>query len=99
MPDLDGGVILPWQPEMAWFPSDLTLRDEPFAACSRQVLRRSTAAAAEAGYTFNLGIETHRAGRDAGGHARGVPGHRRHGVHVGGVVRRVPAAVPQRPRR
>lgn len=58
VPDLDGGVILPWQPEMAWFPSDLMLRDEPFAACSRQVLRRSTDAAAALGYTFNLGIET-----------------------------------------
>ena len=58
VPDLDGGVVVPWQPDVAWFPSDLTLHGEPFEACSRQVLRRSRAAAAELGYTFNLGIET-----------------------------------------
>ncbi len=58
VPDLDGGVVVPWQPDLAWFPSDLTLHGEPFEACSRQALRRSRAAAAALGYTFNLGIET-----------------------------------------
>jgi glutamine synthetase len=58
VPDLDAGVVIPWQRDMAWFPSDLTLHGAPFPACSRQVLRRATAAAAARGYTFNLGIET-----------------------------------------
>ena len=59
MPDLDGGVILPWQPEMAWFPSDLRLAGRAV----RGLLAPDPAAVdgrrpPSSGYTFNLGIET-----------------------------------------
>ena len=57
-PDLDAAIIAPFNPEVAWFPGDLWIGDTPFEACSRQILKRVTADAAEMGYTFNLGIET-----------------------------------------
>jgi glutamine synthetase len=41
-----------------WFPSDLQLNGAPFEPCSRQILKRSLAQAAELGFTFNLGVET-----------------------------------------
>jgi len=58
VPDAASMTILPWQKEVAWFASDLHLRGEPFAACSRNVLHRVRAEAAAMGYRFNLGIET-----------------------------------------
>lgn len=58
LPDPQSAVILPWRPDVAWFASDLQLLDAPFDACSRNILKRQTAAAAALGYTFNLGIET-----------------------------------------
>lgn len=57
-PDLAAAIIAPFNPEVAWFPGDLWIGDTPFEACSRQILKRVTANAAEMGYTFNLGIET-----------------------------------------
>ncbi|BBZ26106.1 type III glutamate--ammonia ligase [Mycolicibacterium madagascariense] len=57
-PDLDAGIITPFNREVAWFPGDLWIGDAPFEACSRQILKRVTADAATLGYTFNLGIET-----------------------------------------
>jgi glutamine synthetase len=57
-PDLNSATILPWNPELAWFASDLYLKEEPFAACCRGILKQVLAEAAVMGYTFNLGIET-----------------------------------------
>ncbi|UBF26833.1 type III glutamate--ammonia ligase [Kovacikia minuta CCNUW1] len=57
-PDPDSVTILPWNSEFAWFASDLYLKGEPFEACCRGILKRSLAAAAEMGFSFNLGIET-----------------------------------------
>jgi glutamine synthetase len=57
-PDLASGMVMPWKPDVAWFPSDLWVGAQPFEACSRQILRRATADAAAEGFTFNLGIET-----------------------------------------
>ena len=57
-PDLDAGIITPFNREVAWFPGDLWIGHAPFEACSRQILKRVTADAATLGYTFNLGIET-----------------------------------------
>ncbi|TGD90667.1 type III glutamate--ammonia ligase [Mycolicibacterium sp. CH28] len=57
-PDLGGAIIMPFNREIAWFPGDLWIGSIPFEACSRQILKRVTADAAELGYTFNLGIET-----------------------------------------
>lgn len=58
MPDPETATILPWQPNVAWFASDLYLSGAPFEACSRGILKRSLAKAAALGFTFNLGIET-----------------------------------------
>jgi glutamine synthetase len=57
-PDLSAGMVMPWKPDVVWYPSDLWIGDEPFEACSRQILGRVTKQAAAAGFTFNLGIET-----------------------------------------
>lgn len=58
VPDLARGIAMPWQPDIAWFPSDLWLNGETFEACSRQILKRSVARAAELGFVCNLGVET-----------------------------------------
>lgn len=57
-PDPNSVTILPWNPEVAWFTSDLYLQKKPFEACSRGILKRVLAEAASMGFTFNLGIET-----------------------------------------
>lgn len=57
LPDAARHMVLPWQPDVAWFPSYLTLMGKPFAACSRQILQRQLDEAAKLGFTFNLGIE------------------------------------------
>ncbi|MCC6471523.1 MAG: type III glutamate--ammonia ligase [Alphaproteobacteria bacterium] len=58
VPDLKNLMVMPWKPEMAWFPSDLHLHGEPFEACSRNILKRALKQAADMGFVFNLGIET-----------------------------------------
>jgi glutamine synthetase len=57
-PDPNSATILPWNPEMVWFVSDLSLQGKPFEACCRSILKRVLADAAAMGFTFNLGIET-----------------------------------------
>jgi glutamine synthetase len=58
VPDLANLMVMPWKPDMAWFPSDLYLHGQPFEACSRNILKRALKEAREMGYVFNLGIET-----------------------------------------
>ncbi|MFC4467210.1 type III glutamate--ammonia ligase [Streptomyces xiangluensis] len=58
VPDLARGIAVPWQQDITWFPSDLWLNGATFEACSRQILKRSQARAAELGFVCNLGIET-----------------------------------------
>lgn len=58
LPDPKSMAILPWKPEIAWFASDLVLKDKPFESCSRQILKRVLAKAETMGFRFNLGIET-----------------------------------------
>lgn len=58
VPDAANAMVLPWKPEVAWFPSDLHLHGRPFEACSRNILKRQLAQAAQLGFRFNLGIET-----------------------------------------
>ena len=57
MADADGVTILPWQPEVALFPSDLWCEGAPFPACSRNILNRQIARAREMGFVMNLGME------------------------------------------
>jgi len=56
-PDAASAVVLPWDNKVAWLASDLWLDDAPFQSCSRSILKRQTAAAAQLGYRLNLGIE------------------------------------------
>jgi glutamine synthetase len=58
MPDPASATVLPWNPEVVWFASDLYLTGQPFEACCRSILKRMLAKAADLGFTFNLGIET-----------------------------------------
>ncbi|MFE8070345.1 type III glutamate--ammonia ligase [Marinobacteraceae bacterium S3BR75-40.1] len=58
MPDPASVAVCPWNRQLAWFASDLHLNGVPFEACSRNILKRQTEAAAAMGYTFNLGVET-----------------------------------------
>jgi glutamine synthetase len=57
MPDASRAIQLPWQRDIAWFPSDLHLAGVPFAADSRSILKRQIAAAADMGYLFQTGVE------------------------------------------
>jgi glutamine synthetase len=56
VPDLASMMILPWDKRFAWFASDLYYHDEPYANCSRVMLKRALAAAKQ--FTFNVGVET-----------------------------------------
>ena len=56
-PDPKSCLILPWQPDIAWFASNLMCRGAPFEACSRNILERVRARAAQAGLGMNLGME------------------------------------------
>lgn len=56
-PDLSSCRVLPWQPDVAWFASNLWCEGKPFEPCSRNILQRVTARAASMGYGMNLGME------------------------------------------
>ncbi|MEM6597496.1 MAG: type III glutamate--ammonia ligase [Cyanobacteria bacterium P01_C01_bin.69] len=58
LPDPNSVTVLPWNPEVAWFASDLHLVGQPFEACCRTILKNTLQQAEEMGYRFNLGIET-----------------------------------------
>ena len=58
MPDLATLRVMPWDPRFAWMAADLMFGGrEPFAHCTRSMLKRQVAAAADLGYLFNLGVE------------------------------------------
>ena len=57
MPDPLSCTVLPWQPDTAWFASNLDLIEGggPFEACSRRILLKQQARAAASGYGFDVG--------------------------------------------
>ena len=57
MPDVDGLIQIPWQPELGWIPSDLHMDGEPVAQAPRVLLKRIIEQAAEAGYVMKSGVE------------------------------------------
>lgn len=57
VPDLDRMIQLPWNKEIAWFPADNTFHGEPYEISTRVALKKQLAAAAEMGFSFQLGIE------------------------------------------
>jgi glutamine synthetase len=69
IPDLNSLIILPWQPEIAWFAADNHFNGEPYALNTRVALQNQLKRAASLGYGFNLGIEAeiYVLGQDANG--------------------------------
>ncbi|MGF1630301.1 MAG: type III glutamate--ammonia ligase [Kiloniellaceae bacterium] len=57
MPDPSSLTVLPWRSDAALFACDLWTRGAPFEACSRNILGRQVARAAEMGFIMNLGME------------------------------------------
>jgi glutamine synthetase len=57
VPDLSRGIALPWQPEVMWYPADLTFHGEPYPVSTRVALKHVLAQAKTMGFDFNLGIE------------------------------------------
>ncbi|HEX6393761.1 MAG TPA: hypothetical protein VFZ97_09980 [Acidimicrobiales bacterium] len=59
VPDPSTLQILPWDKRFAFMAADLYYGgSERFAHCTRSILKRQVEAAAAAGYTLNLGVET-----------------------------------------
>jgi glutamine synthetase len=59
MPDPDTLQILPWDKRFVWMAADLLYGGtEPWALCPRSILKKQLAGAANAGFAFNLGVET-----------------------------------------
>lgn len=59
VPDPETLQILPWDRRFAFMTADLYYGgSEPFAHCTRSILKRQVEAAAAAGFAMNLGIET-----------------------------------------
>jgi glutamine synthetase len=59
MPDPSTLRIMPWDRRFAWMAADLLFGGtEPFAHCTRSVLKREVERAAQLGFGFNLGVET-----------------------------------------
>lgn len=59
VPDVSTLRICPWDRRMAWTAADLFYGGtDPFALCTRSVLKRQLELAAADGFVFNLGVET-----------------------------------------
>jgi glutamine synthetase len=59
VPDPDTLCVLPWDRRFAFMAADLHYGGaEPFAHCTRSILKRQLDLAAGAGFGFNLGVET-----------------------------------------
>ena len=56
-PDPNSVVVLPWQPDVAWFASDLWCEGRPFEPCARNTLKRQLQAALDMGYAMKFGME------------------------------------------
>jgi glutamine synthetase len=57
VPDLDRGIILPWNPEVAWFPADNHFHGEPYEINTRVTLKNILQEARDMGFEFHLGLE------------------------------------------
>ena len=58
LPDESTLLSLPWDRRFVWMAADMSYGGtEPFALCPRSTLKRQVAAAAEAGFICNLGVE------------------------------------------
>jgi len=56
-PDPASCMVQPWQPEVAWFASDLWCEGKPFEPCSRTILKTVLAKGRSMGFDLNCGME------------------------------------------
>jgi glutamine synthetase len=57
IPDIDALTVLPWDRRYAIAPANLYLHDEPYSHDFRRLLQNQIDAAAEMGFTCNMGVE------------------------------------------
>ena len=57
MPDPESLIQLPWKPEVGWLAADLVMGGKPVEQAPRNLLKRTIARAAEAGYELKTGVE------------------------------------------
>jgi glutamine synthetase len=57
MPDPDSLIQLPWKPEVGWLAADLVMGGKLVEQAPRNMLKRTIARAAEAGYELKTGVE------------------------------------------
>ena len=58
IPDYDGLIQLPWQPDVAWMPADLyDINGEPMVNTPRLLLKKLITTAADRGYCVKTGVE------------------------------------------
>ncbi|HKR78634.1 MAG TPA: hypothetical protein VJR69_02925 [Nitrospira sp.] len=57
VPDPDAVMQLPWRPQVAVVPGQLTYHEQPYPMCSRSILAKQVTRAAKLGLKFNLGVE------------------------------------------
>lgn len=55
--DVGSLVVCPWDRRFVWMAADLVWQGEPYAYCTRQILKRVLAKAEAMGFTFQLGFE------------------------------------------
>ena len=56
-PDPSSLMVLPWQPEVAWVATDLSVEGVPLEQAPRRVLQRQLQRAAALGFEFRSGVE------------------------------------------
>lgn len=57
IPDPTSFIQLPWKPEIGWLAADLWMNGQPLAQAPRQILRQSSARAADRGFELRTGVE------------------------------------------
>lgn len=73
IPDGTSLMPLPWQPEVGWVATELTLNGAPMAQCPRRLLRSQQQRAAQLGYQLRSGVEAEFFLLQAGGEAIADP--------------------------
>jgi len=73
IPDAASLIPLPWQPEVGWVATELSLNGLPMAQCPRRLLRHQQQRAAQLGYQLRSGVEAEFFLLQAGGEAIADP--------------------------
>jgi glutamine synthetase type III len=73
IPDGASLMPLPWQPEVGWVATELTLNGAPMAQCPRRLLRHQQQRAAQLGFQLRSGVEAEFFVLQSGGEAIADP--------------------------